>query len=114
MDDCDGRKVLWIREIRAGDKGHRLILCASEAAHEVRVGDIFRKCYERSRQTPGEVLDGCDRPKLTDFLNVELTVVAIEWPKGNASNLLPRGHTGAIQFVGAGVEYIIAGRYLEA
>jgi hypothetical protein len=88
-------------------------LCASETAHDVRVGDIFKKCYEWPRQSSGEVIDRVDRPKPTGILEVELRVDAVEWPRGTESKVLPRGHTGAIQFSGAGAEYIIADRYLE-
>lgn len=90
-----------------------MILCVSDNAQDVRVGDVFTKHYDVSRQTPEEVLGGVTRPAPINYVDVRLTIAAIEWPKGNASNLLPRGHTGGIQFAGAETENIIAGSYLE-
>lgn len=113
MDDFGSRKILWIREIRTGHGDHQAILCESANYQELRIGDVFTKCYH----TTSPALEGFLRsnacPATADSIDVELTITAIEWPKGSASDLLPIGHTGAIQFIGEGADSIISGSYLE-
>lgn len=113
MDGTGNRKVLWVREIRADNSDRRTILCVSDNYQDVHVGDVFTKCYDMPRQTPQEMLKEVSRPASTNCAGVELTVAAIEWPKGKTSQLLPSGHTGAIQFTGAESESIVSGSYLE-
>ncbi len=113
MGTMTNRKVLWVREVRTDNSGQRMILCASENHQDVYVSDVFKKHYKIPLQAYEEWLRGAFQPAPTDCAEVELTIAAIDWPKGKASNLLPSGHTGAIRFMGADSEIIAAGSYLE-
>jgi len=112
MDDVVSGKILWVREIRRGGRGQQLILCVSDNYQDVRVGDVFTKRYEVPNQTADDVLRGGTCLSATGYMDVELTVTAIEWPRGVARNSLPNGHTGAVQFAGAGSDDIVDGTYL--
>jgi hypothetical protein len=101
-----------VREILTDRSGRPLILCVSDRSN-IHLGDVFTKRYELPRQTYDDVLNACPHGDPINPADIELTVAGIEWPKSKTSEVLPHGHTGAIQFTGGGLETVTAGCYLE-
>lgn len=99
MDD----KRLFVREIRTDETGRSIVIGVPDNGVAISVGDVFTKLSQITH-TADDLRSGMSSFRPASYVEISLTVAAIEWPMRHDAQELPHGHTGALRLTGSGVD----------
>ena len=106
-----GGKELFVRDVRTGKAGQKVVIGIPNNGASICVGDVFLIRYDVPRSTEG-VSGKLPTPAPINEIKVALTVAKIEWPMRRPAEELPHGHAGALHLTGRGLENVTPNSFL--